>query len=200
MAEEKMNQNGAAGEACTDTGQPETSAAAGQEAEKAAEEKKDTVKDPSGAEKSSKEKALQEQIDGLNDKVKRQMAEFDNYRKRTEKEKQQQFSLGERDVIEKLLPVVDNFERAFATVEKDDEEDAFVKGMRMVYKQLTKQLEDLGVKPIEAQGKPFDPEFHNAVMQAESDELASGTVAQELQKGYMFHDMVIRHSMVSVVK
>ncbi len=138
MAEEKMNQNGAAGEACTDTGQPETSAAAGQEAEKAAEEKKDTMKDPSGAEKagdkketedsvkdaskeeaaaakdsgrgffgkkSSKEKALQEQIDGLNDKVKRQMAEFDNYRKRTEKEKQQQFSLGERDVIEKLLPV-----------------------------------------------------------------------------------------------
>ena len=233
MAEEKMNQNGAAGEACTDTGQPETSAAAGQEAEKAAEEKKDTMKDPSGAEKagdkketedsvkaaskedaaaakdsgrgffgkkSSKEKALQEQIDGLNDKVKRQMAEFDNYRKRTEKEKQQQFSLGERDVIEKLLPVVDNFERAFATVEKDDEEDAFVKGMRMVYKQLTKQLEDLGVKPIEAQGKPFDPEFHNEVMQAESDELASGTVAQELQKGYMFHDMVIRHSMVSVVK
>lgn len=235
MAEEKMNQNGAAGDACMDTGQPETAAAAGAEAEKAAEdtEMKDAVKDPSGAaeaedkketedsrkdaskedtaaakdsgrgffgKKNSKEKALQEQIDGLNDKVKRQMAEFDNYRKRTEKEKQQQFSLGERDVIEKLLPVVDNFERAFATVEADDEEDAFVKGMRMVYKQLTKQLEDLGVRPIEAQGKPFDPEFHNAVMQAESDELESGTVAQELQKGYMFHDMVIRHSMVSVVK
>ena len=150
--------------------------------------------------KADREKAeMKEKIDGLEDKVRRQMAEFDNYRKRTEKEKDQMFSMGEKSVIEKMLPIVDNFERGFSVVEEEDKDDAFVAGMQKIYQQLVKQLADLGVTPIEAVGKEFDPEFHNAVMQVESEELPSGTVAQELQKGYMFHDQVLRHSMVSVV-
>ena len=143
---------------------------------------------------------MKEKIDSLEDRVRRQMAEFDNYRKRTDKEKDQMFSMGERNVIEKILPIVDNFERGFDTVEKEDEEDAFVTGMRKIYIQLTKQLEALGVTPIEAVGKEFDPNLHNAVMQVESEEYESGIVAQELQKGYMYHDQVLRHSMVAVVQ
>lgn len=151
--------------------------------------------------KADKEKAdMKEKIDSLEDRVRRQMAEFDNYRKRTDKEKDQMFSMGERNVIEKILPIVDNFERGFDTVEKEDEEDAFVTGMRKIYIQLTKQLEALGVTPIEAVGKEFDPNLHNAVMQVESEEYESGIVAQELQKGYMYHDQVLRHSMVAVVQ
>lgn len=151
--------------------------------------------------KPDKEKAaMKEKIDGLEDRVRRQMAEFDNYRKRTEKEKEESFSMGERNVIEKMLPIVDNFERGFDTVEEADKDDAFVTGMQKIYTQLMKQLTDLGVKPIEAVGKPFDPEYHNAVMQVDSDQYESGTVAQELQKGYLYHDQVIRHSMVAVVK
>ena len=150
--------------------------------------------------KADREKAeMKEKIDGLEDKVRRQMAEFDNYRKRTEKEKDQMFSMGEKSVIEKMLPIVDNFERGFDVIEEEDKDDAFVAGMQKIYQQLVKQLTDLGVTPIEAVGKEFDPAYHNAVMQVESEELESGTVAQELQKGYMFHDQVLRHSMVSVV-
>lgn len=151
--------------------------------------------------KDDKEKAaLKDQVAQLQEKVMRQMAEFDNYRKRTDKEKDQMFSMGEKSVIEKILPIVDNFERGFATVSEEDKKDAFYQGMEKVYQQLTKQLEDLGVKPIEAEGKEFDPNFHNAVMQVESDKYESGMVAQELQKGYLYHDQVLRHSMVSVVK
>lgn len=151
--------------------------------------------------KPDKEKAqMKEKIDSLEDRVRRQMAEFDNYRKRTEREKEESFSMGERSVIEKILPIVDNFERGFDTVEDSDKDDAFVTGMKKIYTQLMKQLTDLGVKPIEAVGKPFDPDFHNAVMQVDSDQYESGTVAQELQKGYTYHDQVIRHSMVAVVK
>ncbi len=151
--------------------------------------------------KPDKEKqALKDQVQTLQDKVVRQMAEFDNYRKRTDKEKEQMFSMGEKSVIEKILPIVDNFERGFATVTEDDKKDAFYQGMEKVYQQLKKQLEDLGVKAIECEGKEFDPNFHNAVMQVESDTQESGTVAQELQKGYLYHDQVLRHSMVSVVK
>lgn len=146
-----------------------------------------------------KEKALSEKVAALEDKVKRQMAEFDNFRKRTSKEKEQMFSMGEKSVIEKMLPVVDNFERGLAAVPENEKDSAIVSGMEMVYKQLMKQLEDLGVKPIEAVGKEFDPNFHNAVMQVESDEFETGVVAQEFQKGYTYHDMVIRHSMVGVV-
>ena len=151
--------------------------------------------------KPDKEKLeLQEKVDGLEDKVRRQMAEFDNYRKRTEKEKDQMFSMGERSVIEKILPIVDNFERGFDTIEEEDQDDAFVAGMQKIYQQLVKQLADLGVSPIEAVGKEFDPNFHNAVMQVDSDEYESGIVAQELQRGYLYHDQVIRHSMVAVVQ
>ena len=146
-----------------------------------------------------KEKALRDKITALEDKVKRQMAEFDNFRKRTSKEKEQMFSMGERSVIEKMLPVVDNFERGLAAVPEAEKGSAIASGMEMIYKQMMKQLEDLGVKPIEAVGKEFDPNFHNAVMQVESDELESGVVAQEFQKGYTYHDTVIRHSMVGVV-
>lgn len=151
--------------------------------------------------KTDKEKAaLQEKVAGLEDRVKRQMAEFENFRKRTEKEKQQMFSMGERSVIEKILPIVDNFERGLAAVPEAEKESALASGMEMVYRQLVKQLEDLGVTPIEAVGKEFNPAFHNAVMQVESDEYESGTVAQEFQKGYKYHDSVIRYSMVGVVQ
>lgn len=143
---------------------------------------------------------MQEKIDSLEDRVRRQMAEFDNYRKRTDKEKEQMFSMGERSVIEKILPIVDNFERGFDTVDESDKDDAFVIGMQKIYTQLTKQLEALGVKPIEAVGKEFDPNMHNAVMQVESQEYESGIVAQELLKGYMYHDQVLRHSIVAVVQ
>ncbi len=145
-----------------------------------------------------KEDAYKEQIAQLEDKVMRQMAEFENFRKRTDKEKQAMFETGAKSIIEKILPVVDNFERGFATVDPEDEDDAFVDGMRKVYKQLMTELEKLEVKPIEAVGCEFDPNLHNAVMQTESDEYESGVVAQELLKGYTYRDSVVRHSMVSV--
>ena len=151
--------------------------------------------------KGDKEKAaMEEKIAGLEDRVKRQMAEFENFRKRTEKEKQTMFSMGERSVIEKMLPIVDNFERGLAAVPENEKDTPLASGMEMVYRQLVKQLEDLGVTPIEAVGQEFDPDFHNAVMQVESEEYPSGTVAQEFQKGYKYHDAVIRYSMVGVVQ
>ena len=139
-----------------------------------------------------------EQIEELNDKLKRQMAEFDNFRKRTEKEKTQMYDMGAKSIIEKILPVIDNFERGLAAVPEEQREDAFV-GMDKVYRQMLTELDASGVKPIEAVGQEFDPNFHNAVMQVESEEYDSGVVAQELQKGYMYKDSVVRHSMVAVV-
>ncbi|MBO4908298.1 MAG: nucleotide exchange factor GrpE [Lachnospiraceae bacterium] len=153
------------------------------------------------AQKADKEKeALKAKVEELEDKTKRQLAEFENFRNRSEKEKAQSFDRGAASVLEKLLPVVDNFERGFATVDEADKDDAFVVGMDKVYKQLMDELDKIGVKPIEAVGKEFDPNFHNAVMQTESDEYESGFVAQELLKGYTYHDTVLRHSMVSVVQ
>lgn len=140
-----------------------------------------------------------EQIEELNDRVKRQMAEFDNFRKRSEKEKSMMFDMGAKNVIEKILPIVDNFERGFTTVEEADKDDAFVQGMQQVYKQLMTELETIGVTPIEAIGQEFNPDFHNAVMQVESEEYESGIIAQEFMKGYMYKDTVVRHSMVGVV-
>ena len=140
-----------------------------------------------------------EQIEELNDKLKRQMAEFDNFRKRTEKEKTQMNDMGAKSIIEKILPVIDNFERGLAAVPEEQREDAFVVGMDKVYRQMLTELDASGVKPIEAVGQEFDPNFHNAVMQVESEEYDSGVVAQELQKGYMYKDSVVRHSMVAVV-
>lgn len=146
-----------------------------------------------------KEEAFKEQIEQLEDRVKRQMAEFENFRKRTDKEKQAMFDMGAKSVLEKILPVVDNFERGLQTVDPGSAEDPFVDGMNRIYKQLLTELENLGVKPIEALGCEFDPNLHNAVMQVESEEYETGVVAQELQKGYTYHDTVIRHSMVAVV-
>ena len=188
-------QNGAAGE------EPEAEAKESVQADEPAEsgETAETAETAGDAISSVKEKALRDKITTLEDKVKRQMAEFDNFRKRTTKEKEQMFSVGEKSVIEKMLPVVDNFERGLAAVPEAEKGSAIASGMEMIYKQLMKQLEDLGVKPIEAVGKEFDPNFHNAVMQVESEELESGVVAQEYQKGYTYHDTVIRPSMVGVV-
>jgi molecular chaperone GrpE len=177
----------------------------------ASEEKAEEVKEPAEEpakeeteekETSAKEKKdpLKEKVDELNDRLVRQMAEFDNFRKRTDKEKAQMFEQGQGNVLEKLLPVIDNFERGLAAVPEEEKDGAFADGMNKIYKQLVKQLEDLGVTPIEAVGKEFDPNFHNAVMQVESEEYESGIVAQELQKGYKFHDTVLRHSMVGVTQ
>lgn len=144
--------------------------------------------------------AYKEQIEQLEDKVKRQLAEFENFRNRSEKEKHAMFETGAKSVIEKMLPVVDNFERGLATVPEEKKEDPFVDGMNRIYKQLLTELENIGVKPIEAVGQEFDPNLHNAVMQVASEEYESGVVAQELQKGYLYHDLVVRHSMVAVVE
>lgn len=142
---------------------------------------------------------LKERITELEDRTKRQLAEFENFRKRSEKEKQAMFEIGAKSVIEKILPVIDNFERGLATVPEDKKDDAFVDGMNKVYRQMLTELDKIGVKPIEAVGKEFDPNFHNAVMQVASEEYEAGTVAQELQKGYTYRDSVVRHSMVAVV-
>ncbi len=151
------------------------------------------------AKQDKKTQAYKEQIEQLEDKVKRQLAEFENFRNRTEKEKHSMFEVGAKSVIEKMLPVVDNFERGLATVPEDKKEDPFVDGMNRIYKQLLTELENIGVKPIQAVGQEFDPNFHNAVMQVESEEYESGVVAQELMKGYTYRDSVVRHSMVAVV-
>ncbi|MCI8321813.1 MAG: nucleotide exchange factor GrpE [Dorea sp.] len=139
-----------------------------------------------------------EKIEELTDRLTRQMAEFDNFRKRTEKEKSHMYEIGAKDVIDKILPVVDNFERGLGAVKEEEKEDPFVQGMEMVYKQLMSTLEGIGVKPIEAAGQEFNPDFHNAVMHVDDDELGENIVVEELQKGYMYRDSVVRHSMVKV--
>ena len=137
-----------------------------------------------------------EKIEELTDQVKRQMAEFHNFRKRTEREKSQMFDLGAKSVIEKILPVIDNFERGLA--QAPEQEDPFVEGMEKIYKSMLQELESIGVKPIEAEGKEFDPNLHNAVMHVDDDTVGENIVVQELQKGYTYHDSVVRHSMVKV--
>lgn len=170
-------------------------------AEKADKEnEKEEKKDKKKKDKSDKkQEVFKERIEELEDRVKRQMAEFDNFRKRTEKEKTAMFETGAKSVIEKILPVVDNFERGLATVPEEEKGGAFAQGMEMIYKQLMTELENMDVKPIPAVGEEFNPDFHNAVMQVESEEYESGVIAQELQKGYTYRDSVVRHSMVAVV-
>ncbi|MCI8571425.1 MAG: nucleotide exchange factor GrpE [Lachnospiraceae bacterium] len=146
-----------------------------------------------------KQDALKERIEELEDRVKRQMAEFDNFRKRTDKEKTAMFETGAKSVIEKILPVVDNFERGLAAIPEGEKGSPFAEGMEMIYKQLMTELEKMEVKPIPAIGEEFNPDFHNAVMQVESEEYETGVIAQELQKGYTYRDSVVRHSMVAVV-
>lgn len=169
----------------------------GEEEEQEEKEDKKLFKKKQKADK--KQDALKEKINELEDRVKRQMAEFDNFRKRTEKEKTAMFETGAKSVIEKILPVVDNFERGLATVPEEEKGSPFAEGMEMIYKQLISELEKMEVKPIPAIGEEFNPDFHNAVMQVESDEYESGVIAQELQKGYTYRDSVVRHSMVAVV-
>lgn len=163
------------------------------EAEKECSEKADY--DDSKAPKKDKK---DEQIADLTDKLTRQMAEFDNYRKRTEKEKSAMYEIGAKDVIEKILPVVDNFERGFVTVSEEEKENPFVQGMDKVYKQLMTVLEGLGVKPIEALGQEFNPDLHHAVMHVEDEEASENVIVEEFQKGYMYRDSVVRYSMVKV--
>ena len=139
-----------------------------------------------------------EKIEELTDRLARSMAEFDNFRKRTEKEKSQMYEVGAKDIIEKILPVIDNFERGLGAVKEEEKEDPFVQGMEKIYKQLITTLEGIEVKPIEAVGQPFDPNFHNAVMHVEDENLGENIVAEEFQKGYMYRDSVVRHSMVKV--
>ena len=148
--------------------------------------------------KKNKKDKKDEKIEELTDRLTRQMAEFDNFRKRTEKEKSQMYEIGAKDIIEKILPVVDNFERGLDAVKEEDKEDPFIQGMEMVYKQLMTVLGELGVKPIEAIGKEFDPNLHNAVMLVEDENFGENIIAEEFQKGYMYRDSVVRHSMVKV--
>lgn len=162
--------------------------------ENAAPEEKKEKKGFFGKKKDAKDA----QIEDLTDRLKRSMAEFDNFRKRTEKEKSSMYEIGAKDVIEKILPVVDNFERGLATIPEDMKETPYAEGMEKIYKQLMKTLEDLGVKPIEALGKEFDPNFHNAVMHVEDESLGENIVAAELLKGYTYRESIVRHSMVQV--
>lgn len=179
-------------------------------AAEAAEEEKKSEDDKAGKEKEKKvfrkkskedkkTEALNERISELEDKVKRQLAEFENFRNRTEKEKSAMFEVGAKSVIEKMLPIVDNFERGLSGLSEEEKEAPFASGMQMVYKQILTEFDNLGVKPIEAVGKEFDPNLHNAVMQVESEEYESGIIAQEMMKGYTYRDGVVRHSMVAVV-
>lgn len=191
-----------------DTGQKGSDGTA-DEAQAKPEESKETGSDEEDEESRKKGKwkkndkkleALKQKNEELEDRVMRQMAEFENFRKRTEKEKSVMFEMGAKSVIEKILPVVDNFERGLASVSDEEKADPIYEGMNLIYKQLTDELDKLGVKPIEALGVEFNPEFHNAVMQEESEEFEEGIICKELQKGYTYRDSVVRHSMVSVAK
>lgn len=180
-----------------------------EEAEKeAAEEAAEPTEETEGSEEGSgfmkkfgrknKKDKKDEKIEELTDRLTRQMAEFDNFRKRTEKEKSQMYEIGAKDIIEKILPVVDNFERGIAAVPEDEKANPFAEGMEKIYEQLITTLEEIGVKPIEAVGQEFDPDFHNAVMHVEDEEVGENIITEEFQKGYLYRDSVVRHSMVKV--
>ena len=181
----------------------ETKGSVEEEASKETEESQDT-KDTESKEKKKffamkeKKDKKDEKIEELTDRLTRQMAEFDNFRKRTEREKSQMYEIGAKDIIEKILPVIDNFERGLAAVPEESKEDPFVEGMEKIYKQIMTTLEGVGVKPIEAVGQEFNPDFHNAVMHVEDEEAGENIITEEFQKGYMYHDSVVRHSMVKV--
>ncbi|MBS5429735.1 MAG: nucleotide exchange factor GrpE [Lachnospiraceae bacterium] len=208
--EEAKKAAGAEGDPQDENGDPEeTTAETAAEAEEAEEADQEPGQESSEASDDGEKKEKKffgkkkkdkkdEKIEELTDKLTRQMAEFDNFRKRTEKEKSQMYEVGAKDIIEKILPVVDNFERGLGAVTEEEKENAFVQGMEKVYKQLMTTLEGIEVKPIEAVGKEFDPNFHNAVMHVEDENLGENIVAEEFQKGYMYRDSVVRHSMVKV--
>lgn len=170
-----------------------------EEAEEAAAEEPEAGKEKgSFFKKKEKKDKKDEKIEELIDRVRRQMAEFDNFRKRTEKEKTQMFETGAKSIVEKILPVVDNFERGLAAVTEEEKGTPFVEGMEKIYKQMMTVLEEAGVKPIEAVGQEFDPNLHNAVMHIEDEEFGENIIAEEFQKGYTYRDSVVRHSMVKV--
>ena len=171
-----------------------------EKSEETEESKKESRKEKKEKKKEEKEKKdkKDEQIEELKDRVTRQMAEFENFRKRTEKEKSQMFEVGVKTMVEKILPVVDNFERGLAQVPDDKKDDSFVEGMNMIYKQMMTAFDEIGVKQIEAVGKEFDPNLHNAVMHVDDDTLPENSIVEEFQKGYIYHDQVVRHSMVKV--
>ena len=176
--------------------------------EEVAEEAAEPTEETEGSEEGSgfmkkfgrknKKDKKDEKIEELTDRLTRQMAEFDNFRKRTEKEKSQMYEIGAKDIIEKILPVVDNFERGIAAVPEEEKSNPFAEGMEKIYKQLMTTLEEIGVKPIEAVGQEFDPDFHNAVMHVEDEEVGENIITEEFQKGYLYRDSVVRHSMVKV--
>ena len=205
--QEEMEENEIQPDADTVETQDGEDPIAGEEKEEEAASEEEPEEDGKTAKKAKKSRfkadkkqdALNEKINELEDKVKRQMAEFDNFRKRTDKEKNAMFETGAKSVIEKILPVVDNFERGLASIPEEEKGCPFAEGMEMIYKQLIGELEKMEVKPIPAVGEEFDPNLHNAVMQVESDEYESGVIAQELQKGYTYRGSVVRHSMVAVV-
>ena len=205
--QEEMEENEIQPEADTVETQDGEDPIAGEEKEEEVAPEEEPEEDGKTAKKAKKSRfkadkkqdALNEKINELEDKVKRQMAEFDNFRKRTDKEKNAMFETGAKSVIEKILPVVDNFERGLASIPEEEKGSPFAEGMEMIYKQLIGELEKMEVKPIPAVGEEFDPNLHNAVMQVESDEYESGVIAQELQKGYTYRGSVVRHSMVAVV-
>ena len=177
-------------------------AAAELEAEDKAEETAESAEADSGAETAGDEQnsAAQAEIEALNDRLKRTLAEFENFRKRSEREKAQMFDLGAKSVLEKFLPVIDNFERSVAQVPESEDSGikAYAEGMDMIYRQLLKNLKEAGVEAIDAKGKPFDPAYHNAVMHEDNEALGENVVSEELQKGYLYKDSVLRHSMVKV--
>ena len=191
---------------------PEETAEEAADTEEAAEQTADDSEPESGEDKDEESKAEKkklfgkknkkdkkdEKIEELTDRLTRQMAEFDNFRKRTEKEKSQMYEIGAKDIIEKILPIVDNFERGLSSMPEDEKATPFAEGMEKIYKQLMTTLEGIGVKPIEAVGQEFNPDFHNAVMHVEDEELGENIIAEEFQKGYMYRDSVVRHSMVKV--
>lgn len=184
--------------ACEDTQEAEESGEKQDDASEAAEGEEPAKKKINLFGKKEKKDKRDEQIAELNDKLLRNLAEFQNFRNRSEKEKEQRFEIGAKSIIEKILPTVDNFERGLATVPEDKKEDPFVQGMEKIYKQMLASLEEAGVKPIEAVGQEFDPNLHNAVMHEENDAFGENTVSEEFQKGYMYRDTVVRHSMVKV--
>ncbi len=183
-----------------------TESAADAEAEDAADSEEDAVEEDAETEKKgkklfgkrNKKDKKDEKIEELTDRLTRQMAEFDNFRKRTEKEKSQMYEIGAKDIINKILPVVDNFERGLAAVPEEEKDQPFVEGMEKIYKHFLTTLDEIGVKPIEAVGQEFNPDLHNAVMHVEDEELGENIIAEEFQKGYTYRDGVVRHSMVKV--
>jgi len=185
-------------EAAEDMSQEQTDAQAAENQPDDKDVQTDDKKRFFGKKKDKKDKQIEDLTAQLDDLRKRNLAEFENFRKRTEKEKSTMFDMGAKSVVEKLLPIIDNFERGFAGLSEEQMSDPFVSGMDMVYKQLVKALADMGVEPIEAVGKPFDPNLHNAVMHVEDENLGENTVAQEFQKGYLYHGSVVRHSMGQV--